>query len=853
MTGSEPDDAPPLRIVEGLRQWALRTPTRVAAKDVRSSVTFAELDDLVGGCSEFLEERLHEIPLGADGVLPVVVDRSVESVVAIHACLRAGIPFAPLDPDMPTDALAGILGQLGGPTWALASRQEAGSHLPDSVAAVPVPLRPVPSTPLSTAGLDQTGIVIFTSGSTRQPRGVVYDGHLLNGLHTRYQEQVPNSDPLAVTTALSPFHFLAGLSSALRLSTGPSIRVIDPTEIDAVAFAELLDREEVTYWGTVPSLGIRLRARWPKGLRLHRVRTVQTYGEPLYWEQVPLLRSLVSPEAEIVSSYAASEAPGGALRFHIPHDAPQEAGRVPLGRPVGLSSVRFEPVGLEGDRLSQIVITGVVARGYLGEPELSAERFGVDENGIRCWRSGDLAERLPDGRYRHAGRLDDLVKVGGKLANPAEVEEVMLRVRGVLAAVVVPQETASNTSRLVAHIEVDEASDLTSESLRSQLATQLSPHMLPSVVQRHEHLPVTARGKVDRTSLAQLVPQPWRTSTPRPGANDRERVAVQAASAVLDLDDVQPEDDLWELGLDSLAATELAVVLTDLGWSEVHPSDLLTLRTPAAIAEAAPSRMTHRDSPFVWMNAEGQLPPLYCVPGAGGTALAFGWLAAALGSEQPVVVMEANGMHNRGRPDRSVGAAGARLARVVLGDDRVDPVVLAGHSAGGAIAFEAARHLAQAGRSVRLVLLDASLRAGRAADEGVRRTAIAAGNDPGMLERLRSRSIAATASAAMGRARVGLEMRFPGPPSVSTRRYDAFVRISTRAQRRYVPTLADVPTTLLFVDGSRAAGTWSPYIPDLEALRVDGDHGSMLLPPHVRDVATHVRDVLRQAVGDSQW
>ena len=613
---------------------------------------------------------------------------------------------------------------------------------------------------------------------------------------------------------------------------------------------------------------------WPAGRRLEHVRSLNTFGEALLWDDVPRLRTLIRDDAVLISKYGTSEAVGGLLRHVIPASMPLGTGRVPLGSVPGPlvepGGVRLEPLGGEPGAPREIVVTGHVASGYLSEPELTARTFGIDPDGTRWWRSGDLAEASADGVFRHLGRVDDLVKIRGQLVEPSESDRVLRSIPGIRRVLVQPQTAADGSARLVAHLEVDADSGLTAAQVRTRLSSSMAPHQVPSVLVRHDRLPLNDRGKTDRAALRALPAVPWLSSAPRPSASDPERFAALAAGQVLGTV-VHPDDDLWELGLDSLASVELGVILAEAGWTDLEPTALLEHRTPAALARLRDADRSAR-RPVVVIHPDGRLRPIICIPGAGGTALAFRWLARELGEDQPLVVVEPVGLHSPGRPDRTVEQAAGRALDEIDRLPDLDPAVIVGYSAGGAIAYEIAGRLAGRGRSVHAVLLDTAVarpagssRPGTTGTDATdTRRSDAAGPDtdkdgPG-----------AVATARRAAVRTWLRV-FPASTVPPTQRYRAYYHLGVRAQDRYRPQPPTFPVTHLRPRGSALRPDWAALIdgmalvggttlaggttlPDgttlvgrTDVVAVDGDHYSMLEPPQVAGLAEGIRRVAAAA------
>lgn len=796
----------------GLEEQALAQPARIAARDADRSVTFAELDALAAT----LAARLHDRAAGRhSGVaVPLLLRPDVASVVAIHAAIRAGVPFCPIDDTTPPAVVAGLLRRLGDPDVAVVAHPDLRRLLPAEVSAVDVPT--APSDQAEPQPVDRTALsmVLFTSGSTGRAKGVLSDWASLDERNAIALLSLTEGRQGATTAITSPFGFIAGFIRAVLPAAGGGVSVFDASGMDPVAMLERIDREQLDVLSMVPSLAAVVGDRWPAGRRLESVRVLYTYGEALQWSHVPRLRELIHPDAVIVAKYGASEATGEVLRHAITPDLPVGEGRVPMGSVFASGRVRLDPVGPDPDGPRELIVHeqgGGIAMGYLDDPELTEQRFGRDPDGTRFWRSGDICESDGDGVYRQVGRLDEMLKVRGRLVEPAEPERVLALVPGIRSAVVLPHTSVDGTVRLVAHVEVDDDSVPTPADVHEQLAAALAPHLVPQVLVRHDRLPLNSRGKVDRALLRSQPVEPWRTAPPRPPVAGAELLATAAAGRVLGIDLVSADDDMWELGLDSLAAMELVADLESRGWPPLDAAALLEHRSPAALARLREAAPVLAASDVVVFHGDASEAPVFCVPGAGATGLAYSRLAAALGPHRSLVAVEQRGLRTGARPDTTVDAAARRLVAVVTERQPDGDVTLIGHSAGGAVAYEAAARLQAAGRGVRVVLLDARI-----------------GRDGHGERRLRRAALR------------GATRWLPASWFPPERRMRGYYLIGGHAQQRYAPSATDVPTTLLAVSGSTAAAAWAAAGVPVETAQIGGDHLTMLADEHALEIVAHL-------------
>lgn len=783
-----------------------------AVTDARLTMTVGELAH--GAAS--LASRLVDTPVEQPAV--VLVDRSAASVQAIYGVHWAARPLVAFDVNEPASRLVELVGRLG-----RVSVVDSTGRGPTELVGQPV-LR---SQGLSSRWVDPVvgdpegiGAILFTSGSTGRPKGVV---------RRRWQDyesarRIVASRPLSQghrTAAFAPPQWLAGYTQLRRIALGEMCWLVDPFSFDPAELAEAIDRFGITTLRITPSLLQTLSAAMADGRRLDAVSLVALSGEGVDWSMVAAVRRLTAPDVQVRGGLAASEVWSAITTLVVGPGDPIGTGPLPLGRPNDPSIISLEPVGGPDDP-AELIVRRSVADGYWNDPELTAQRFGVDGDGEPFWRSGDLVWVDDTGMFHYRGRTDQMVKINGRLVEPSEATMALSCIEGISRAVVLPRTLPSGRKQFVAHVETRPGTELL--RVRADLADRLPAHLRPAVIMRHDAMPLTARGKLDRQALQGCEVVPWRDSPPIATHRTVERAVLGAATLVLGVNDISLDDDLWELGLDSLGALELVQLLADGVAAQLTVNDFIDASTPAQIAAVVSkhSRSAHRSN-IVHIGAGSEGVPLVYVCGAGGTALAFRSLVAALGDIGPAMVIEQWGLHQRQRPDPTVEAVVARNLTDLRANRPEGPYVLLGHSWGGIVAHEMAALLAGEGERVALVMLDAS-RPGRKAPAAV------ADRSPKRwwLRRLagrvyrKARWFAGAASA-------------PG----SQMRYDYFF---TRALR--MPTLVHPrsfvgPTLVAAADGSSVGASW-PARPGLQVVNVPGDHNTMLQPPNTAELAAAV-------------
>jgi amino acid adenylation domain-containing protein len=545
------------------------------------SLTYRELDR----AAERLALRLQEAGTGPDTVVGVLAERSLEMVVALLAVLKAGGAYLPLDPDYPADRLAFMIADSRVPV--VLAQETLLEELPVGEARV-LPL--AGAAEVSEEEVQRSDVrgmpeslayVIYTSGSTGRPKGTMVP-HRGSVNHMLWMQSVLPLEPSDRVLQKTSFSFDASVWEFVApLFAGATLVLAPPgAQRDPAAVARSIQESGATILQVVPSLlRAMLDGGWLDGCR--SLRRVFCGGEELT-EDLAADFFRVS-EAELYNFYGPTETSSETTFWPCERDGWR--GPVPIGRP--LPNVRLHivdprlrpvPAGVPGE----LLIGGVqVTRGYLGRPELTAERFVPDpfsgESGARLYRTGDRVKRRPDGAAEFLGRVDFQIKIRGFRIELGEVESALLAVPGVAEAAVLALGEGADR-RLVAYVSGD-AGDL-----RGALKARLPAFMVPSGIVVLDALPLNPNGKVDRKALARIEP---------PAAGERELVAPRTPAEemlagiwgeLLGLEHVGAEDQFFELGGHSLLATRLASRVRELFGVEIPLREIFEAPTPAGLA-----------------------------------------------------------------------------------------------------------------------------------------------------------------------------------------------------------------------------------------------------------------------------
>ncbi|GAB0102601.1 hypothetical protein JMUB6875_15700 [Nocardia sp. JMUB6875] len=533
-----------------------RDPDAPAIMFGRTTLTYAQLD----ARSRRLAQELTLRGVGPESRVAVAMRRGIDLVVAIYAVLRSGGAYVPVDPDHPAERNEYVLAGAA-PVCVLtraADDFETASGVPlffvDALAGADplVEVAPAEVRP------DNAAYVIYTSGSTGRPKGVVIT-HRQMANQFRWAQRTYPHRPGDVVLHKTPITFdISTWELFWPLQTGAAVVIAEPDgHRDPAYIASLIDEYAVTSVHFVPSM---LDAYLDGAARRHpSLRWVFAAGEALSAESAAKFAAAL-PDTELINWYGPAEA-----TVVTAHPAERAHGvAVPIGSPVANTRVlvldrqlRPVPVGAAGE----LYVAGVqLARGYLGAPALTAERFVAHEGGQRLYRTGDVVRWVADGdghALEYLGRSDFQVKLRGQRIELGEIETVLLAHPDVHRAAV-SLVRAETGDRLVAYVVLESGAQVTDAELLAHTRESVPSYMVPSAVVRLEAMPLNASGKLDRKALP--VPE-FQAREYREPATAAERTVAEIFAAVLHLERAGADDDFFELGGNSLNATQVVARL----------------------------------------------------------------------------------------------------------------------------------------------------------------------------------------------------------------------------------------------------------------------------------------------------
>ncbi|MGP8300094.1 amino acid adenylation domain-containing protein [Streptomyces inhibens] len=588
---------PPRPVHELFAERAARTPDAVAVSDATRQLTFAELETRANQ----LAHHLAGLGVAPGTLVGVCADRGVDAVVALLGVLRAGGAFVPLDPAYPAERLQVMLEDAAVPVVVTEERlldRTAGHDATTVCLDRDLPLlEELPARPPYTAvAPDDLAYVVYTSGTTGRPKGVMVEHrhvhHMVHAWDRRYGLAALQPRALSVSSISVDLFFSDFLLSALFGGT----MVICPQDAvaDQVALTDLLLKSRAQLMVTVPTLARAVVAElaW-RGVTPEALRVLMVGSEGWPADAAAEILAGLAPGTVLVNAYGSTETTVDSTVFQLGRDPLGDAAFVPVGRPLANTRIyvldermRPVPTGVVGE----CYIGGDgVSRGYLGRPELTAERFLDDpfapEPGARMYRTGDLARWRADGNLECLGRVDDQVKIRGFRVELGEVEAALARHPAIDSAAAAIRKDDGGPARLVGYVVPVAGHTPDLAELRAFAAERLPAPAVPTAYMVLDALPMTPSGTVARRAL----PAPA-------GAQDAARPYTAPGSAtelllcgiwqeVLGVERVGVHDNFFDLGGDSILSIRvISRIRATLG---VAPSPRQLFDTPTVAGLAA--------------------------------------------------------------------------------------------------------------------------------------------------------------------------------------------------------------------------------------------------------------------------
>jgi amino acid adenylation domain-containing protein len=567
-----------------------QTPDKTAVVFRDQTLTYQALAER----AELLARRLRGLGVGRDKIVAICMDRSIDTVTALWAVLKAGGAYLPVDPSYPAARVEFMLSDSEARVILTQRKMQARFEGQRAVVlCVDDDLEQQPLVAINrgahSARPEDLAYLMYTSGSTGTPKGVMIEHRNLVNFCAA-MDAVVGCEPgvwLAVTSISFDISVLELLWTLTRGFT-----VVVQAEEDKLSLAgkrsvaDLVERFGVTHLQCTPTLARMLFWSKHTAAAMKSLHKLLVGGEAL---PVALANQLCDAlEAEIYNMYGPTET----TVWSTSHKLAGPADVVPIGRPIANTQVyllddqrELAPIGAVGE----LYIGGAgVARGYWKRDELTAERFVTnpftDRPGNRLYRTGDLARYRADGSIEFLGRTDHQVKIRGFRIELGEIETALGRHPAVQDVVAAPRQDADGGHMLVAYVVVRPEHEVSARELQLLARRKLPEYMVPSVVTLLDRMPVTPNGKVDRKALMSPARAAVANGTAPSTRTALESMIAQIWSNALDVDAVSLHSNLFELGATSLMVADAAASIGKALKREVRVTDLFAYPTISSLA-----------------------------------------------------------------------------------------------------------------------------------------------------------------------------------------------------------------------------------------------------------------------------
>lgn len=686
-----------------------KQPNAVALSAGDHTMTYAELNEQANRLARHLQKN----GVGHQTVTAILAERTPELIVSLLAVLKAGATYVPIDPDYPESRIQYMLKDSGAThllthsSFISQTRSLAfdGTYL----FADDQEILLMSSENLSLeAGLDDTAYIMYTSGTTGQPKGIMTT-------HSNIARVVKNTNYLTILetdTLLSLSNsvfdgFTFDVYGAL-LNGAKLVLPQKETILDMGKLTELIKGEHISVM-FVPTALFHLLVDegtdWMRG-----VRKVLFGGERASVQHVRKAFDVMG-KGRLLNVYGPTESTVFATYYPIDEAIPLEARSIPIGKPLNQTGAyilsehrQLQPIGMVGE----LCLSGKgLAKGYLNRPDLTKQVFIAHPfaAGERLYRTGDLAYFREDGLIEYAGRVDDQVKIRGHRIELTEIEANLLMHQGVKQAVLLADHDETNHTRLLAYITCDDAWKGKLDDIKSRLKERLPAYMLPHELIELENLPLTPNGKVDKRQLPKPEAPQGNRRVKLP-ANEVEQKLLVMWREVLEREDISTDDHFFELGGHSLKAMSLLSKVSKE--FEVQVPIHLLFETPTI--EALSHYIQHQDGEtagYLVFN-ESQTSTVFALPPLPGYGFIYQEAAKTLDDVRLIAFdfIETNN----------------RMAQYVQHIQHLQPkgpLTLMGYSGGCYLAFELVQALEQVGRTVeKVIMIDSYKKIGESDLEG---------------------------------------------------------------------------------------------------------------------------------------
>ncbi|MBD2500011.1 non-ribosomal peptide synthetase [Anabaena azotica] len=588
---SKIDDSYYKCVHELFAEQAEKNPHKIALVCENQQITYGELNRKANQLANYLQKQ----GVQPDFVVGLCVERSLEMIIGLLGILKAGGAYLPLEP-IPTAALNLRL-QAAQISLIITQQSLVNRFAKTKVITIDQDWETIANesdeNPHTEVTPENLVYVIFTSGSTGKPKGVATEHRQLCNYISAiaHQLDLPTTANYATVSSLS-----ADLGNTMifpSLCRGGCLHIISSARVgNALELAEYCRQHPIDCLKIVPSHLAALLAATPAAASILPHQCLILGGEAASWKLISQIQQQ-APNCQIFNHYGPTETTVGVLTYAVQNQADDLISEtVPLGRPLANNQVyildeqlQLVPLGVAGE----LYISGAgLTRGYLNQPELTAQRFisySLLGEELRLYKTGDRVRYLEDGNIEFLGRVDNQVKVRGFRIELEEIELTLTQYPAIQQAVVTLQQSEYN-QRLLAYIVPQPKAAININELRSFLKQNLPDYMLPSAFGILKKLPLTTNGKIDRQALPEIESLSSElTANYEPAKTEIEQAIAKIWQQLLQLEKVGINDNFFDIGGHSLLLVQLHAKLRDIFPVDIAITHLFEYPTIASLAQ----------------------------------------------------------------------------------------------------------------------------------------------------------------------------------------------------------------------------------------------------------------------------
>jgi amino acid adenylation domain-containing protein len=692
---------PQLPLHKLLTNQAQITALKQAIKFGNSDISYKNLDKQANQLAHYLAEQ----GVSNGDYVAVSLPRSIELVVALIAIMKCGAAYLPLDPNFPSSRLEFMLED--SKAKYLITTKEFSSLFKTSEKVllsedIFLNLSQFPSSlPAISVDINDVAYIMYTSGSTGKPKGVVVTHkNLVNFLCSMMNEPgIDENDKLLSITTIS--FDIAGLELFLPLLKGATLVIAnDETAKDSRLMLDLLKNESITMLQATPTTWqMLLDAGWEQTLPIKAI----CGGEAL---PIGLAKKILERVNELWNVYGPTETTIWSSVKKIMKDDDL----ITIGHPIAntqLYLLNEQNHLVPPNSIGELCIAGDgVSKGYWKRQDLTNEKFITNPFNTKLnsilYRTGDLGKLLHTGEVQCLGRIDHQVKIRGHRIELGEIEQVVDKLDGVHASVVIVKNDL-----LIANIvstQLNSLPETTINNWRKSLTETLPGHMMPQQFNLLSEFPTTLNGKIDRKALTNSSSNNHTKPTFNAADTNSEQIIATIWQDCLGIEKIDIHSDFFELGGHSLMAVKVMSLLEKQTGNRLPLAALLEQPTIQKLAAYMDKKFISWDS-LVPLKPKGNKDPLFIVHGANHNVLIYKNLAENLDDDQPVYGLQAKGLNGESEPHDSVEEMASHYISEITSINPEGPFALAGFSFGGIIAFEMAKQLKAQGKQLKIVAL----------------------------------------------------------------------------------------------------------------------------------------------------